>query len=146
MPLGFEALNELPFLLGAHPAKAGVALGDLAPIGIFGEGAGIGPEVRALHPGLLGDARHGHRVVAADDLYGHALLAEIAQGFGRAGAQLILQKHQPQGAQAARQRGCGGQRAACGQKQGAAALPEFSIQLGLAEQRPGQNHFRRAQH
>ena len=83
--LPLEGAHQLALLVGGDPAEDGVLPHRAGDVLIGAEGGGVHVFVRPLDARLAGHLGDGDRVVAGDDLHGHPLLGEVAEGLGAAG-------------------------------------------------------------
>ena len=114
VPARAQGAHEVALLLGGDPAEHGTGLqgvGQGPPLLLLGVGQHPGvhalglPPVGGPHAHAAGDRRHRGGVVPANDLDGHALLGEVAQGPGGVRADLLGQDGQDDGVQALGQAG-----------------------------------------
>ena len=89
MAVGLERLHEAALLRGGHAAEDRVLARRVAD-GLLGrECARVDEAVGVFDAGALGHLGHRARVVAGDDLHGHALAGKVAERLRRLGADLV---------------------------------------------------------
>ena len=147
MSFRLQGVDELALLLGRHTAKDCAFFGGLGQRLLTAQRRGVHPALGPHNACVGGHMADGLRVVARNDLHGHALLGKVAEGLGRVFPDAVLQRQQRQKFQL---RGIerGWRVGQCGvifcQQQHAAALGQQRCQLvgKLPCPHPGQ-HIRR---
>ena len=143
-----QRVDELTLLLRRHAAKHCAALGRVGQRFFIPQRRGVDPALPPVDARSGGHMADGLRVVARNDLHGHALLSKIAECLGRTRTDAVLHRQQREKFQLRGVERCG-RIWQCSvvfcQQQHAAALGQQRGQLvrELPCPRPGQ-HVRRA--
>ena len=150
MTAALQGVHKLAFLLRRHTAKNRAGLCRLGQRLLAAQRCGIHP---AFRPGNARVSRHMAdrlRVIARDNLDGHPLLGEIAEGLGGVLSDAVLHRQQRQKFKL-RCVQCGGRVRQCrvvlGQQQHAAALcQQRRKHIGKFRRPASGQHVRRADH
>ena len=144
--VGLERLHEAALLRRGHAAKDRVLTRRIAD-GLLGrERARIDEAVGVFDAGALGHLGHRARIVAGDDLHGHALAGKVAERLRRLGADLVREQDQRDGQQVGIQRLVRERAVIHAQQQHAAALGRVALDLLLIRVfPPGEQHVRRTE-
>ena len=144
--VGLERLHEAALLRGGHAAEDRVLARRVAD-GLLGrERARVDEAVGVFDAGALGHLGHRARIVAGDDLHGHALAGKVAERLRRLGTDLVREQDQRDGQQVGAQRLVRERAVIYAQQQHAAALGGVALDLLLIRVfPPGEQHVRRAE-
>ena len=146
MSLGLERLHEATLLRRGHAAEDRIPARRFADGFLARERARVDEAVGVFNAGALGNLGHGARIVAGDDLHGHALRGKVAEGLRRLGADLVREQNQCDRQQLCAQRLIRERAVIHTQQQHAAALGGVALDLLLIRVfPPGEQHIRRTE-